>query len=225
MSDEKKGRQPAPEDLQHRPRGVKPEPASDGRFYCQAKKKNGDICKSTAVLPNGRCKFHAGMSSGRKDGSGLNAKLSKELFTEEELEYLEQTKKDDLLQQYDDEIDIARIRERRMLLKIQALKDKEWRDIERKETVGQMGNQMISNKETISKSADAVIQNIENDLTKVQNQIMKLLNSKAQYLASINQDTQVDVSVFVNAVKQNTENLWSDEAEGDDNGNNEEDKD
>jgi hypothetical protein len=225
MSDENKKDKPkkhhntAPEDLPHRPRGVEPQPIN-GTYYCQAKKKNGQICKSNKVLENGRCKFHGGMSSGRKDGTGLNAKIYSDMFTEEELQYLNNISSDDIVKQFDDEIDIAKIRQRRMLKKIQELKDQKWRDFEKKETVGQMGNQMVSNTETTSKSVEAFIMQLENDITKVQNQIMKLLNSKAQYMASINQDTQVDVSVFVNAVKQNTESLWED----DDNGDNEEDK-
>lgn len=210
-----KGRSPAPDDLQHRPSGAPITPASDGVIYCAAKKKNGDICKSIKIMPNGRCKFHGGMSTGRVNGTGLRQTIYKDMFTEDEVAYLEETKETDIAKQLDDEIDIARVRERRMLKKINELKDKQWREIEKKETIGQHGNQVISNVETTSQSTEALIQKIEGDITKVQNQIMKLLNSKAQYLASISQDTQVDVSVFVNAVQQNTENLWEDDENGD----------
>ena len=224
MSDENKnkgGKPKAPEDLEHR--GKKQPPtqfSSTGRAYCGAKTVNGGVCKSLKTLKNGRCKHHGGMSTGPKNGSGLHAELNSDLFTDEEVAYLKQINNDDIVRQYDSEIDIARIRERRMLIKIHTLKDDSWRETEKRETIGQHGNQMISSTETTSLSNEMLIQKIEADLTKVQNQIMKLLNSKAQYLASINQDTQVDVSIFVNAVKQNTQNLWED----DDNGDNEEDE-
>jgi hypothetical protein len=225
MSDENKknkgGKPKAPEDLEHRGAGEAPKQySSQGRAYCGAKTSKGGICKSLKTHKNGRCKHHGGMSTGPKNGSGLHANLYRELFTEDELQYLDQINNDDLVKQFDNEIDIARIRERRMLHKINDLRDKDWRETEKKETIGQHGNQMITTTETTSTSNEMMIQRIEADLTRVQNQIMKLLNSKAQYLSSINQDTQVDVSVFVNAVRQNTENLWED----DDNEHNEEDE-
>jgi hypothetical protein len=227
MSDEKEkkrkvGKPKAPDNLEHRGAYEPPKDfSSQGRAYCGAKRQDGGVCKSLKTLANGRCKFHGGMSTGPKNNSGLHSTLHRDLFTEDELKYLDEINNDDIVKQYDNEIDIARIRLRRMLQKINDFKAKEWREVEKKETVGQQGNQFFSNTETTSQSTEAIIQKIEGDITKVQNQIMKLLNSKAQYLATINQDTQVDISVFVNAVKQNTENLWED----DDNGDNEEDKD
>jgi hypothetical protein len=215
MSDDKEKKKrgrPKVDDIQHRGANEPPKDFSvNGIPYCGAKTVNGGVCKSLKTFANGRCKFHGGASTGPKNNSGLHQTIHRDLFTEDEIAYLEEINNDDMVKQFDNEIDIARIRERRMLQKINMLKEQQWREVEKKETIGQHGNQMITTTETTSTSNEVMIQKIEGDITKVQNQIMKLLNSKAQYLASINQDAQVDVSVFVNAVKQNTGNLWDDD--------------
>lgn len=177
---------------------------------CGAKKKNGEICQSKNVYENGRCQFHGGCSTGPKSGSGFAAKLDHSLFSEEEMKYIEDNPVDNIEQQLISEIEIITIRERRMLRKIQELKDKEWHNQERIQSITK--EQITKNTELVSVGSEVLMQKIEADLTKVQHQKMKLLNSLAAYRSTLTQNNNIDVSVFVNAIKGQN-NIWQDDSD------------
>jgi hypothetical protein len=177
---------------------------------CGAKKKNGEICMSSNLYENGRCVYHGGASTGPKNGTGRLSKLDHTLFTEEELNYIEENPVTNIEQQLLSEIEIITIRERRMLRKIQEMKTKEWHNQERIESLGKNGQQVTKNTELVSVGTEVLMQKIEADLTKVQHQKMKLLNSLAHYRSTLTQNNNIDVSIFVNAIKGQN-NLWEDD--------------
>ena len=153
---------------------------------CGAKTKRGTPCKrpagwGTNHVGEGRCKLHGGASTGPK-----NQKNNKNAVTTGEheaiwIDTLEDEEKDllnkitlDKIKQIDNEIKLTEIRERRMLKRIQKLKDSELmttkaiagidRDAETK---------LMEKEETLSK-----IQAIEEALTRVQNNKIKLIETK-----------------------------------------------
>lgn len=155
--------------------------------YCGAKTRAGTPCKNRA-MPNGRCRMHGGKSTGPKDKEkkSRDMKNNKNSVTTHEREsivfdFLDEDEKEllkqidlDKLKQIDNEIKLVDIRLRRMMKRIQLLGEDDMSvSLHIVGTEGKRPNESLESVDSLSK-----IQNIENAITRVQGQKLRLIESK-----------------------------------------------
>lgn len=150
---------------------------------CGAKTRSGDPCKNYAMA-NGRCRLHGGKSTGPRDRSKLKNNKNGIITGECEsivFDFLEDDEKDllnqielDKLKQIDNEIKLVDIRLRRMMGRIKMLNEKDFTVNSHK-----MGFERGAGT-NITESVDSLskIQNIEEAITRVQAQKLRLIESK-----------------------------------------------
>lgn len=163
---------------------------------CGAKTRAGTPCKNPA-MPNGRCKLHGGKSTGPAKGSknalkhGEYETIRFDMLEEDELEYIENNKNRQLLQQINDEIMLYTIRERRMLKRIKDLKDgdhfsvveiSESKGIDRGKNKDLIERKELSNEEQIMR--------IEEALTRIQEKRTRALELKAKLLEALGDNVE-----------------------------------
>ena len=151
---------------------------------CGAKTRKGTPCKNQAGfrtnhLGEGRCYLHGGLSTGppKKNKNAVKTGEHEAIW----LDTLEEEEKKlinkitlDKIQQIDNEIKLTEIRERRMLQRIQKLKEEEMIAIRTKTGIDRgKKTSLIEEEEPLSK-----IQAIEEALTRVQNNKIKLIETK-----------------------------------------------
>lgn len=151
---------------------------------CGAKTRKGTPCKNPAGfrtdhLGEGRCYLHGGLSTGppKRNKNALKTgeyeTIWLDALDEEEKELYEKIKVDKM-KQLDEEIKLTTIRIRRMLKRIQQLKEKEMTVVSRKSGI-ERGETTEVDEE---KSTLGQIQSIEEALTRVQGHKAKLIEIK-----------------------------------------------
>lgn len=145
---------------------------------CGAKTRNGTPCKNYAMA-NGRCRMHGGKSTGAPKGNkngiitGECESIVFDFLEDDEKDLLNQIELDKL-KQIDNEIKLIDIRLRRMMGRIKILNEKDF-------TINSHKIGLERDAETnITESVDSLlkIQNIEEAITRVQAQKLRLIESK-----------------------------------------------
>ena len=154
---------------------------------CGAKTRAGTPCKNSAMA-NGRCRMHGGKSTGAKDKKKLALKMKNNknsVSTHEHesivFDYLEDEEKKllnqidlDKLKQIDNEIKLVDIRLRRMMKRISVLSEEDMTSVQATMKTDEFGKEYVEVKE----SSLSQIQNIEEAITRVQAQKLRLIESK-----------------------------------------------
>ncbi len=160
------------------------QPHEQGNKRCGAKTRKGTPCKNLAGfrtnhLGEGRCYLHGGLSTGppkeNKNAvkTGEHEAIWVDTLEDEEKDLLNKITLDKI-KQIDNEIKLTEIRERRMLKRIQKLKDSELMTTKAIAGVDRAAEtKLMEKEETLSK-----IQAIEEALTRVQNNKIKLIETK-----------------------------------------------
>jgi len=190
---------------------------------CGAKTRQGTMCKNPAGFKTnhfgtGRCYLHGGRSTGGKGGPYGNKKGLKTgayeaiwldtLPEEEQKLYYEVVT--DKVAQLDQEIRLLDIRERRMLQRIEELKQQDFTVVEILSENG-AGVQGPVDKITEKRVATlSQIQAIEEALTKVQARKERLLDLKHKFEQSQGLE-KPDVGAYIEALRGAAKEAWQDE--------------
>lgn len=181
---------------------------------CGAKTRSGEPCKNKG-MPNGRCRLHGGKSTGPKDKTKvMNNKNAVKTHERESIifDYLDDEEKEllklidiDKLKQLDNEIRLIDIRLRRMMGRIAKLQENSLTTIEISIKSGPMGDEISETKQdTLSQ-----IQNIEEAITRVQAQKLRLIKTKHEI--DIDKETElVEDDGFIAAMENQVEDVWDD---------------
>lgn len=184
---------------------------------CGAKTRKGTPCLRPAGWGTnhpgiGRCKLHGGSSTGPKDQrNNKNAVKTGEYETiwfdtldEEEKELFHQINLDKI-KQLDNEIKLTEIRERRMMKRIQKLKEKDFTVISHKEGVERGKTTSLEE----SQGTLGQIQAIEEALTRVQAHKAKLidLKHKLELDMGITTNDNEGIKEFINATRPSISEL------------------
>lgn len=174
---------------------------------CGAKNQSGDPCGlragwGTDHVGEGRCRFHGGLSTGPKDASGnKNAVTTGEHESiyadtlEAEERRLYEGLDTDPLNLLDEEIRLITIRIRRMMGRIQELKQEDFTVVERKSEEG-FGPEGPVDKDTETSLATlGQIQDIEEALTRVQGKKRQLIKTKHQVLKAAEEGGELDDNI------------------------------
>lgn len=185
---------------------------------CGAKTRSGEPCNSYAMA-NGKCRMHGGKSTGPKDRvkksedmeanknavtTGENESIWHDTLTDEEKGLLKLIDLDKL-KQLDNEIRLIDIRLRRMMGRIAKLQEVNGTTIEIVVKTGPMGE------ETITKTQDTLsqVQNIEEAITRVQAQKLRLLKAKHEIEIS-SEDAELADDGFIAAMTGQVDEVWDD---------------
>lgn len=191
---------------------------SNGTLKCGAKTRNGGKCQRAGTGAGNRCRKHGGMSTGAPKGNtnrmthGAYLKTMFSNLTQEELDMVDKVEKDPLAE-LEYQIAIATVREKRMLDRLNKLKDDEFTVTQIEDTVTQNGTRQSSEKKTIRENNLVLISKLEEHITKVQNAKTKMIAQKATILNSRQQEDKVDISKVVDAITTTSENIWIDDDE------------
>lgn len=151
---------------------------------CGAKTRSGKPCKNKAVMANGRCRMHGGKSTGappEKMKKNKNAVKTGEYETiwldtlSEDERSLVANIEVDILKMIDESISLLYVRERRMMQRINMLRQKEFNVIqhEQSKTTTKDGD---SESNTVRRELNIeTIQRIEEGLTRLQDKKAKFL--------------------------------------------------
>jgi len=162
------------------------------RKRCEAKKRtDGQPCQRWA-MKNGRCRLHGGKVIGAQRGNKMALKTGEyetiwhDVLESDEVKFLERLKLD-VESQLDEELKLITVRERRMMQRIQNLKDETFitteRSEESEEGFGKGGAIDVTKKSRKRELALKMIQSIEESLTRVQDKKAKLLDLKLKVQA------------------------------------------
>lgn len=193
---------------------------------CGAKTRQGTMCKNpagfrTPHFGTGRCFLHGGLSTGGKGGPPGNKKGLKtgayeaiwlDVLPEEEQQLYYEVVTDKVAQ-LDQEIRLLDIRERRMLQRIEKLKQANFTVVEQIDADG-MEKGKRTNLYTEKRAATlGQIQAIEEALTKVQARKERLLDLKHKFEQSQGPE-KPDVAAYVEALRGAVKEAWQDEKGG-----------
>ena len=190
---------------------------------CGAKTRQGTMCKNPAGFKTnhfgtGRCYLHGGRSTGGKGGPYGNKKgLKTGLYEAIWLDVLPEKEQNlyhevvtDKVTQLDQEIRLLDIRERRMLQRIEKLKQQDFTVVEISSEIG-AGAQGPVDKMTEKRVATlGQIQAIEEALTKVQARKERLLDLKHKFEQSQGPE-KPDIGVYIDALRGAAKEAWQDE--------------
>lgn len=191
---------------------------------CGAKTRQGTMCKNpagfrTPHFGTGRCFLHGGLSTGGKGGPYGNKKGLKtgayeaiwlDTLPEEEQKLYHEVVTDKVAQ-LDQEIRLLDIRERRMLQRIEKLKQQDFTVVEVLSETG-AGVQGPIDKITEKRVATlSQIQAIEEALTKVQARKERLLDLKHKFEQSQGLE-KPNISAYIEALRGAAKEAWQDEA-------------
>lgn len=192
---------------------------------CGAKTRQGTMCKNpagfrTPHFGTGRCYLHGGLSTGGRGKGGPygNKKGLKtgayetiwlDVLPEEEQQLYHEVITDKVVQ-LDQEIRLLDIRERRMLQRIEKLKQQDFTAVEISSEIGK-GVQGSVDKTTEKRAATlGQIQAIEEALTKVQARKERLLDLKHKFEQSQGPE-KPNVGAYIDALRGATKEAWQDE--------------
>lgn len=194
------------------------------RCGARSKNNNGEPCKGRAMA-NGRCRFHGGKSTGPKDPSKLEGNkhalktgeyenIALDALDEEELELIEKVDTDPMAQ-LDEAIQIAKLRERRMLIRIAGLKQKQQHmvNLEKEVTIERSRR---TYRHTVERYEDTltVIQKIEDALirnTRVLNQLIATKHKILTENGPIEVDVNVRLAEYEEALNAIAGEVWADD--------------
>jgi uncharacterized protein YjcR len=190
---------------------------------CGARTRQGTMCKNpagfrTPHFGTGRCFLHGGLSTGGKGGPPGNKKGLKtgayeaiwlDVLPEEEQQLYHEVITDKVAQ-LDQEIRLLDIRERRMLQRIEKLKQADFTVVEQIDADG-MEKGKRTNLYTEKRAATlGQIQAIEEALTKVQARKERLLDLKHKFEQSQGLE-KPDVGAYIEALRGAAKEAWQDE--------------
>lgn len=175
---------------------------------CGAKTRAGTPCKQKAGwgtnhVGEGRCKLHGGKSTGPKDKSKVKGNKNALTTGEREsivFDHLEEEEKEllreidlDELKQINNEIKLTDIRLRRMMGRIAKLQQDKVTTMEmsvKTVPVDKDGNTIVA--ETVEKKQDTLsqIQAIEDAITRVQSQKLRLIKTKSELETNLGIETE-----------------------------------
>jgi len=179
---------------------------------CGAKTRKGTPCQSNAMA-NGRCRMHGGKSTGappEKLRGNKNAVTTGEYETiwldtlDDAERVLFHAIDIDALVQLDNEIRLTEIRERRMLQRIQRLRQSEDLGVEqlvRSESADETGTK--TSETVVMQPVLNTIQRIEEALTRVQERKLKLIELKHRLLSGDGRDLD-SLSGLVEAIRESS---------------------
>lgn len=189
---------------------------------CGAKTRNGEPCKNNG-MKNGRCRLHGGKSPGAPSEkmqrnknavtTGAYETIWLDTLDEEERGWLDKIQTG-VLPQIDQEIRLLELRERRMMRRIQSLRDGA------SMTPTSIEKSSLSNKQVGKSEGQTVhlepalerIQRIEEALTRVQDRKVKLLDLKHKVTGGEGRE-KPDISIYIDALSSITKQVWDDEEE------------
>jgi uncharacterized protein YjcR len=150
---------------------------------CGARKKTGELCKKWPVKGKKRCKFHGGLSTGAPKGNknalkhGQYETIWLDTLEPEEVDMFEEMAVD-ALKQLTDDIKLINIRIRRMMKRIQDLKEDELVEVSYSYTTGLVAEGPIETETTTKEHGLKHIMLIEESLTRLQKEKAKLIEIK-----------------------------------------------
>lgn len=175
------------------------------RNLCGAKTRAGTPCKNGAMA-NGRCRMHGGKSKGVKNNknavtTGERESIVFDFLEDDEKELLNQIELDQL-KQINNEIKLIDIRLRRMMQRISVLAEEDMTSVQATMKTDEFGKQY----EEVKESSLSQIQNIEEAITRVQAQKLRLIKTKHELEMDlgINLETK---EAQLDQIKAKTENL------------------
>lgn len=192
---------------------------------CGAKTRQGTMCKNpagfrTPHFGTGRCYLHGGLSTGGRgkggpygNKKGLKTGVYEAIWLDalpEEEQQIYYEVVTDKVAQLDQEVRLLDIRERRMLQRIEKLKQADFTIVEQIDADGmEKGKQ--TNLYTKKRAATlGQIQAIEEALTKVQARKERLLDLKHKFEQSQGPE-KPDVSAYIDALRGAAKEAWQDE--------------
>lgn len=175
------------------------------RKLCGAKTRAGTPCKNGAMA-NGRCRMHGGKSKGVKNNknavtTGERESIVFDFLEDDEKELLKQVELDQL-KQINNEIKLIDIRLRRMMQRIAKLSEDDMTTTKATYKKNEFEEEYVETKhDTLSQ-----IQNIEEAITRVQGQKLRLIKAKhdLEMDLGINLETK---EAQLEQIKAKTENL------------------
>ena len=150
---------------------------------CGAKTRSGEPCKKWAVKGRTRCRLHGGANPGAPKGNKNALKTGEyetiwlDTLEAEELELFEKMAVD-ALKQLDDDIKLINIRIRRMMKRIQELKEKEFTVVKVEREEGFTDKGAVDVTKEIQEATLGQIMAIEESLTRLQEKKGKLIELK-----------------------------------------------
>lgn len=194
---------------------------SKQRLQCKAKsKRSGERCRRWASIGFEVCYIHGargGAPKGNKNAvkTGEHETIFKETLTPEE-QGLFHSVNTDKIQAIDEQIRLALIRERRMMQRIARLAGVEMTVVERVYDISREADEPGSGAVLVEKSRGTLgqIQHIEEALTRVQDQVRKLLVEKHRFETGAPPDGEELDRLFEN-MRRSRAALENGEADGD----------
>lgn len=171
---------------------------------CGAKTRKGTPCQKWA-LENGRCHLHGGRSKGAAKGNkhavttGEYETIYAAALEDDEIGILAMDLAEEL-EECEEAIKIAKIRKRRMLMRIKKLTGQDFHTVSRSEqrTSGTMGSSQASSEQ--QKSSLVQIQRIEEALTRITRELRLLLEYRTSLLAQMPPDESEQQQAIVEAL-------------------------
>lgn len=198
------------------------------RKKCGAKLRNKDRTCQSWAMENGRCRLHGGLSvsPGAPKGSknrmthGEYETIWHDVLEDDEKVYVAELKLD-VESQLNEELKLITVRERRMMQRIQNLKDKFFvtvdKTVEEEEGFGKGGAITLKRKSKRQVSSLKQIQEIEEALTRVQEKKARLLDLKLKVAQTQGNDSEA-ITSLVSILEKSRKRLskqQSDEGESD----------
>lgn len=186
---------------------------NNGTLKCGAKTRNGGRCQRAGTGAGNRCRKHGGASTGAPKGNqnnlkhGLHSNLLFASFTKEQLDYLDEMPMDTMTQ-LENEIRIITAREIMMLERMKKLEEEDYSTITIEEVEIQNGNRISNQVKKTKESNQQLIVKMQEAITKVQLQKLKMINQKAQLEAQRKTEDVVDISQVVEAITST--DVWND---------------
>jgi hypothetical protein len=117
----------------------------------------------------------------------------------------------DVATQMDYDIKILTIRERRMLERIKKLEECAFMEVRIQDTAGKAGNRKHTQRVVISEASLVMIQQIEAELTRIQEKKARMIEVKHKYEVTLQSSDTADVQPFITALTASIDEVWDDE--------------
>ena len=144
-----------------------------------------------------------------------NENIFRNVLTDEEADIWDSLKVD-VTTQMDYDLKILTIRERRMLERIKKLEECAFMEVRIEDTAGKAGNRTHTQRVVVSEASLVMIQQIEGELTRIQEKKARMLEVKHKYETTQQANDEADVSAFVTALTASISDVW-DDGEGEEN--------
>lgn len=191
---------------------------------CGAKRrKSNEPCRNIPMA-NGRCRIHGGKCTGpkpenlkgNKNGvkTGEYETIWMDTLKEDEKELVEKVNLDPLAL-VEEELKLITIRERRMLQRIEKLREKDFYTASITDTSGIVNGKAVDTQTILNESNLTMIQQIEESLTRVQEKKAKLIETKMKIETAKENSGKADIEKFVEALGSAVSDAWGDSNETD----------